>query len=68
MPAPDSADADTRSTGPTKGDDVTVVNESAALADNGNVMDDGLQRGLESRHLVSTHSPRRCWPSTVSMS
>lgn len=55
-PSSDGANADTRSASPMKAGDVTVTSEEAsatAVADNGNVIDDGLQRGLKNRHLVS---------------
>ncbi|KAI0438211.1 amino acid permease/ SLC12A domain-containing protein [Xylaria telfairii] len=50
----DGANVGTRSASPLKVDDVTVTSEEAsatAVADNGNVIDDGLQRGLKNRHL-----------------
>ncbi|KAI0459057.1 amino acid permease/ SLC12A domain-containing protein [Xylaria acuta] len=53
-PSSDGVNADKGSASPTKVDDVTVISEDAsgtAVADNGNVMDDGLQRGLKNRHL-----------------
>ncbi|KAI1173507.1 amino acid permease/ SLC12A domain-containing protein [Nemania sp. FL0916] len=48
------ADSDNRSSSPVKAENVTIAsNESYELgvADNGNVIDDGLQRGLKNRHL-----------------
>ncbi|KAI1158279.1 amino acid permease/ SLC12A domain-containing protein [Nemania serpens] len=50
----DGIDLRKRSTRPEKVEDVTVVSDGAydtAVADNGNVIDEGLQRGLKSRHL-----------------
>lgn len=52
----DGIDSEKRSASPAKVKDVTVVSDGAydtAVADNGNVIDEGLQRGLKGRHLVS---------------
>ncbi|KAI1118301.1 amino acid permease/ SLC12A domain-containing protein [Nemania sp. NC0429] len=49
-----SSDSGKQQTSPAKVEDVTVVSDGAydtAVADNGNVIDDGLQRGLKNRHL-----------------
>jgi hypothetical protein len=57
----DGIGADQRSTSPTKGDNITIVKDEmdgTAVADNGNVIDDGLQRGLKNRHLVSRKLPK----------
>ncbi|KAJ8125037.1 hypothetical protein O1611_g8603 [Lasiodiplodia mahajangana] len=53
-PSSDGIDTDKRSASAVKVDDVTAVNDGAygtAVADNGNVIDDGLQRGLKNRHV-----------------
>ncbi|KAI0199753.1 amino acid permease/ SLC12A domain-containing protein [Astrocystis sublimbata] len=53
-PSSDDGSGDKRSASPTKVGDVTVTGKEApggAVADNGNIIDDGLQRGLKSRHL-----------------
>ncbi|KAI0096708.1 amino acid permease/ SLC12A domain-containing protein [Nemania sp. FL0031] len=53
-PSADGIDTDKRSASAVKVDDVTAVNDGAygaEVADNGNVIDDGLQRGLKNRHV-----------------
>ncbi|KAI0514978.1 amino acid permease/ SLC12A domain-containing protein [Xylaria bambusicola] len=53
-PSSDGIDTEKRSAGSLKVDDVATASEGShemTLADNGNVIDDGLQRGLKSRHL-----------------
>ncbi|KAI0539115.1 amino acid permease/ SLC12A domain-containing protein [Xylaria digitata] len=53
-PSLDAIDTDKRSASPVKTDVVVVASEEldgTAVADNGNVIDDGLQRGLKNRHL-----------------
>ncbi|KAI0417794.1 amino acid permease/ SLC12A domain-containing protein [Xylaria grammica] len=53
-PSLDGSDPEKRSISPVKVDGVAGAGDElhgAALADNGNLIDDGLQRGLKSRHL-----------------
>ncbi|RWA05646.1 hypothetical protein EKO27_g9458 [Xylaria grammica] len=53
-PSLDGIDPEKRSISPVKVDSVAGAGDElhgAALADNGNLIDDGLQRGLKSRHL-----------------
>lgn len=61
-PSSHGTDTDKRSASAVKVDDVPDVNDGAygtAVADNGNVMDDGLQRGLKNRHVVSMNLPSK---------
>ncbi len=60
-PSSDGIDTEKRSTSSVKVDDVAASSDElhgTAVADNGNVIDDGLQRGLKNRHLVRADSPR----------
>ncbi|KAI0904968.1 amino acid permease/ SLC12A domain-containing protein [Ustulina deusta] len=53
-PSSDGIDTEKRSTSSVKVDDVAASSDElhgTAVADNGNVIDDGLQRGLKNRHL-----------------
>ncbi|KAI0429357.1 amino acid permease/ SLC12A domain-containing protein [Xylaria sp. FL1042] len=53
-PSSDGIDTEKRSASSVRIDDVAVAGEElrrTPVADNGNVIDDGLQRGLKSRHL-----------------
>ncbi|KAI3324156.1 amino acid permease/ SLC12A domain-containing protein [Xylariaceae sp. AK1471] len=53
-PSMEGIDTQKQPTSPVKGDGVTIVKDrvdEATVADNGNVIDDGLQRGLKNRHL-----------------
>jgi hypothetical protein len=60
-PSSHETDTEKRPSSAVKVDDVPVVSDGAygtAVADNGNVIDDGLQRGLKNRHVVSKNSPQ----------
>ncbi|KAI1122631.1 amino acid permease/ SLC12A domain-containing protein [Nemania abortiva] len=53
-PSSNEIDTEKRSASAVNIDDVAIVNDGAygtAVADNGNVIDDGLQRGLKNRHV-----------------
>lgn len=62
-PSSDGADPEKHSASSLKVGNVGTASKElhqAPVADNGNIIDDGLQRGLKGRHLVRTHGPRNC--------